>query len=186
MEKCFCHIKDRITGEKYEVKDAFARSRLIDMESSIEGIWESVGMSDEEVNRQLREHEERITSLEAGGSGGSGSTSSLYMHKITLECEDYYGMGIADVYFTYYSGIATPLTKERLKTLLGSSEISATGWATSDNCTGQIDKIYYNLLSDDLVVHYFDWEHTSEMTNYYQFERGDFSITDDVQEVTNI
>ena len=31
--KCFCHVTDHVTGEQYEVKDAYARDRIVEVDS---------------------------------------------------------------------------------------------------------------------------------------------------------
>lgn len=69
MEKCFCHLIDRITGEIYVVKDKEARSRITDIEADTKNI--------PAMQAELANHKTRIDTVAERCTRIDGQLTSL-------------------------------------------------------------------------------------------------------------
>lgn len=128
-EKCFCHIKNSVTGERYAVKDATARKNIEALTASVE----------ENINEVKEYIDEKIVDIPSGG----GTGGSVYNHYTTLQVsgnDGDYGRS-AVIIIHHVHSFANSLSRNELFEFFGTNDFPATGYHYFDE-NGEYCPIY--------------------------------------------
>lgn len=147
-EKCFCHIKNSVTGERYAVKDATARKEIEEIRS--------------------------IIGEEGNNPSGAGTGGSLYNHYTSIVVTENSGdfSRTAKIYLHHVHTTSDTLDRTELFNFFGQYVVfPATGYMYYDE-SGYHHPIYgvQFLSSTQIRVHYIH--------DYHYLGVYDFTMTD--------
>lgn len=91
-EKCFCHVTDKCTGERYQVKDSVARNSILNLEEQVNSIsskcntytfTQGVPSSKWEITHNLGKFPS-ISVIDSAGSVVMGEIDYINQNTITI------------------------------------------------------------------------------------------------------